>query len=291
MKPMLAGKAESIHDVRFPAYCTPKLDGIRCLILNGVAVSRKLKPIPNEHVRRMLVGLPDGFDGELIVPGASYFGETSSAIMSRDGEPAFEYHVFDYAFSPHLGYCQRIESLRREAAFAEITHGEWVKPLLPRRVGSPDELARFEAICLEQGYEGVMIRSEDGPYKFGRSTAREGYLLKLKRFEDSEAVVVGYEELRRNENALERDELGYAKRSKAKAGMVGGGTLGKLHVRREDGVEFAIGSGFDDAFRAKAWAERESLVGRIAKYRHQPHGALEAPRCPVFLGFRHEDDL
>lgn len=118
----------------------------------------------------------------------------------------------------------------------------------------------------------------------------EGYLLKLKRFEDSEAVVVGFEEKLTNTNTQERDELGHAKRSKVKVGMVPAGTLGALRVRRPDGVEFSIGSGFDDAFRTKAWEERETLVGRLVKYRHQPHGALEAPRFPVFLGFRHEDD-
>lgn len=290
MKPMLAGKLERIEDVRFPAYCTPKLDGIRCLILNGEAVSRKLKPIPNDYVRRMLKGLPDGFDGELMVPGAANFGETSSAIMSHDGTPAFEYHAFDFAAYPTAGYLDRVAHLEREASVASFTHGEWVRPLLPLECKTRDELFEYEELCLSQGYEGVMIRSASGPYKYGRSTTREGYLLKLKRFEDSEAVVIGFEEKMTNTNAQERDELGYAKRSSAKAGQVPAGTLGALHVRTADGIEFRIGSGFDDAFRAKAWASRDTLVGRLVKYRHQPHGALEAPRFPVFLGFRHEDD-
>lgn len=288
---MLAGKAESISDIRFPAYCTPKLDGIRCLILDGVAVSRKLKPIPNGYVRRMLSGLPHGLDGELMVPGATNFGTTSSAIMAQDGCPAFEYHVFDYNVSPNLGYAARVERMVREVTIAELTHGSWVKALVPYVATDAAELGMFEERCLAQGFEGVMIRSADGPYKYGRSTTREGYLLKLKRFEDSEATVIGFEEKRRNENTQERDELGHAKRSKAKAGMVAAGTLGALHVRTAEGVEFSIGSGFDDAFRAQAWADRDTLIGRIVKYRHQPHGALEAPRFPVFLGFRHEDDV
>lgn len=291
MKPMLAGKVESIESVRLPAYCTPKLDGIRCLIVGGVAVSRKLKPIPNDYVRRMLSGLPDGFDGELMVPGAQNFGETSSAIMAQAGTPTFEYHVFDYNVGPDLGYLARVDRLAREVRIADITHGDWVKILEPYRADTVAELARYEELCLAQGHEGIMVRTGDGPYKHGRSTAREGYLLKLKRFEDGEAVVIGYEELQRNENTLEKDALGHAKRSKAKAGMVPGGTLGKLHVRRADGIEFAIGSGFDDAFRAWAWENRAQLGGRIVKYKHQPHGAQEAPRLPVFLGFRHEDDV
>lgn len=293
MKPMLAGKVESIDEVKFPAYCTPKLDGIRCLIVNGEAVSRKLKPIPNAFVRTRLRGLPDGLDGELMVPGAENFGETSSAIMSRDGTPTFEFHVFDYVTDPSKPYLERVGDLDMEVLARQVSseHYDWVRPLVPCPIMSVEELVRYEEWCLEEGYEGVMIRSATGPYKFGRSTTREGYLLKLKRFEDAEAEVIGVEELQRNQNEQERDALGHAKRSKAKAGMVPGGTLGKLLVRRADGVEFAIGSGFTATQRAELWARRDALAGALVKFKHQPHGAQEAPRLPIFLGLRHADDL
>ncbi|NJK88106.1 MAG: ATP-dependent DNA ligase [Myxococcales bacterium] len=285
MRPMLAGKIASVDEVCFPVYCTPKLDGIRCLILGGEAVSRKLKAIPNRHVADALFLGVEGCDGELMVPGATNFGETSSAIMSRDGTPVFEYHVFDLFTAPG-GYLERMEVLKAIPLLRES-----LRLVLPVEIKDATELDAYEKRCLGEGHEGVMLRSPDGPYKHGRSTVREGYLLKLKRFEDDEAVVIGYEELQRNENAAEKDALGHTKRSKAKAGMVGGGTLGKLIVRRADGVEFAIGSGLDDATRTRAWAERDSLAGRLVKYKHLPHGAQEAPRHPIFLGFRHADDV
>ena len=44
IKPLLACE-EPLDDVKFPVYVSTKLDGIRCLIIDGVAYSRSLKPI------------------------------------------------------------------------------------------------------------------------------------------------------------------------------------------------------------------------------------------------------
>jgi len=46
MKPLLAAKLESLDQLRYPVLATPKLDGIRCLLWQGRAMTRKLKPIP-----------------------------------------------------------------------------------------------------------------------------------------------------------------------------------------------------------------------------------------------------
>jgi hypothetical protein len=31
-----------------------------------------------------------------------------------------------------------------------------------------------------------------------------------------------------------------------------------------------------------------NVVGKRVKYKHQPHGAKDKPRCPVFIGFRED---
>ncbi|MFM7851045.1 MAG: hypothetical protein ACKO96_03815, partial [Flammeovirgaceae bacterium] len=61
---------------------------------------------------------------------------------------------------------------------------------------------------LERGYEGVMIRGLHGPYKQGRATLKQGWLMKLKEFDDDEAVIIGYEEKMKNNNAAQVNELG-----------------------------------------------------------------------------------
>ncbi len=288
-KPMLAVAVADINALKFPVLVTPKLDGIRCLVADGKALSRKFKPIPNLHIRKTVERhCPNGFDGELMVPGAT-FSETTSAVMSHDGEPKFEYHVFDFVQRGIAQpYCERVYGLRE---FVEYPDGV-VVPVMPKEVENVEQLLQYEAECLAQGYEGVMIRSTHGPYKCGRSTLREGYLLKLKRFEDSEAEIIGFEEKMRNDNELGVNELGYAKRSTFKTGLVPAGTLGALLARdAKTGVEFAIGTGLDDAIRSEIWASRERHMGRIFTYKFQPTGMKDKPRFPVFKGFRSADDI
>ena len=52
-----------------------------------------------------------------------------------------------------------------------------------------------------------------------------------------------------------------------------------------------IGTGFDAADRDDLWAEQDKLMGRIVKYKSFPVGVKDAPRHPVWLGFRHPDDM
>ena len=55
------------------------------------------------------------------------------------------------------------------------------------------------------GFEGAMVRSLDGRYKNGRSTLREGLLLKVKPWKDSEAEILEVYEMMRNENEEEKE--------------------------------------------------------------------------------------
>src|SRR5690606_1152285 len=121
-------------------------------------------------------------------------------------------------------------------------------------------------------------RSIEGPYKQGRSTFKEGHLLKIKRFEDGEAEVVGVEEQMHNTNEATLDERGYTKRSTHKDGKVGAGVLGSLLVRdTKTGEEFGIGTGFTMEQRNNLWEGRQYLIGKIVHYRHFPVGRKDAP--------------
>jgi DNA ligase-1 len=120
----------------------------------------------------------------------------------------------------------------------------------------------------------------------------EGYLLKVKRFDDSEAEIIGFEEEQFNGNTAETNELGRTKRSTAKAGLVGKGTLGAFTVRDiHTGVEFSIGTGLTALQRGVFWQRRDEYLGKLAKYKYFAVGVKVAPRHPVFLGFRDRVDL
>lgn len=288
MKPMLASPAGEL--IRLPALLSPKLDGIRCLIIDGVAVGRSLKPIPNKHVQK-LFGRPElnGLDGELIVgePTAKeVFQVTSSGVMSIEGEPAVRFWVFD-DFLESGGFQRRLHTAHRR-----IHKKKFCEPAPHYEILEADDLNRWEETYLAMGYEGVMLRSLDGPYKHGRSTAKEGYLLKVKRFEDAEARIIGFSELMHNANEAKRNELGHLERSSHKANKVGKQMLGALTVQDlKTKVEFDIGTGFTEDQRRLLWATGDNLLGKVVKYKSQPTGVKEKPRFPVFLGFRDKVDM
>ena len=226
--------------------------------------------------------MPDGCDGEIMLKHGN-FSEISSGIGRHHGQPDFLFCAFDFVVDPTEPYFQRVKSLEG------LPNADRMEKVLPALIHDHDDLSKYEQFCLSRGFEGIMVRDPMGPYKCGRSTEREGWLFKVKRFEDSEGVVLDTYEGLSNQNAPTLDAFGKTKRSVAGAGMVRRGELGGFIVRVLDtGVEFRlaynhVAGGLD---REIAWRHRTSLVGRIVKFSHQPSGAKDAPRFPQFIGWR-----
>jgi DNA ligase-1 len=280
---MLAGQAD-LSTLRYPLYASAKLDGVRALVdTKGKLLSRSLKPIPNPHVNK-LFGRKElaGLDGELIFgpPTAKdVYRQTVGAVSREYGEPEVQFFVFD--------------RWNRDGAFGRWWHGTKLHHAQPvvhvtqYRVENEAELLGLEEKMLDEGYEGLILRSPDGVYKFGRSTAKEQGMLKLKRFVDGEAKVIDVEEEMHNANEAKTNALGRTERSTHKVGMVGTGRMGALVV--EDlvsGVEFKIGTGFDAAAREEKWK-----AGDVVKYKSFLVGVKDRPRFPVFLGRRMKGDM
>lgn len=300
MKVMLAATINSLSQLEgaYPLLGSPKLDGIRAIVLDGVVYSRNMKPIPNKWIQRNLpLHAMNGWDGELIVGpvGApDVFNVTQSGVMRAEGTPDFTFYAFDAIakYAPNLQFIERFIGLKRNVATLRFKQ---VKLVPQTTLCNEDEVNEFEAKMLAKGFEGVMLRSGKMPYKHGRSTMKERGLMKLKQFADSEAIVLGVVEQMENTNESIKDELGRGKRSSHKAGKIPKATLGALHVRDvASGVEFEIGSGFDDATRKELWALRDTygtIIGQTIKYKFQPAGVKEKPRFPVYLGIRHPNDI
>ena len=296
-RPMLAVDAGDITKLRYPRIASAKLDGIRCLKLNGKALSRSFKPIPNEYVRYMIEnsGLPNGVDGELVLRDGSPFNKVSSAIMSQEGSPDYVYKIFDYVVNgnirePFIDRYHRLQDgLPLPRNFAEY--------LVHIVVDNSRELAEFEEAWISQGYEGVITRTIDSPYKCGRSTLKEQYMLKLKRFVDSEAIVIGWEEMERNTNPAFVGELGQTKRSHASEGKIGAKLVGALIVEDiKTHIVHKLGSGFTMDDRASLYEMAmqgafEKDRGWVVTYKYQLHGVVEKPRSPIFKGIRHILDM
>ncbi len=109
----------------------------------------------------------------------------------------------------------------------------------------------MDAVLGEHG-EGIMIKDSESVYEGRRSHS----ILKVKKFEDAEATVVGH-------------QRGSGRCS---------GMLGALEVRTDDGVEFKIGSGFNDAQRRKP-----PKIGSIVTYKFMGLSTYGKPRHPIYL--------
>ena len=278
MKPFLAATIKDLGELSYPLVASPKLDGIRALVYHGTLVSRSLKPIPNMDAQEAFSKLPHGYDGELIVgdPAAKdCFQRTTSQVMRRDGGiEGMRYFVFDNfaasgGHSARLGHVLPSYQLKHEI-------------LLNR-----EEVEGYEHVQLGRGYEGIMLRNPYAPYKFGRSTMREQGLMKLKRFTDDEARVVGMEELMHNANPAFKGELGQIKRQALMENLVPMNKLGALVVQWK-GKRFNIGTGFTDEQRKRYW--KTGCIDMIVKFKYLEVGMKDLPRHPVFLGFRDQGD-
>lgn len=291
-KPTLAVAAD-FSKIKYPVCASPKLDGIRCSIVGSKALSRTLKPIPNRHINTVLSRPAfEGLDGELIVgdpTSKTCYTDSVANVMAFDKVPHFTYYVFDL-HNVDSPFSSRLLDLK--ALVGGLVGAPYIEALEQWVLRNEADMLAYEAKCVEQGYEGIILRSPSAPYKYGRSTVNEGYLLKVKRFEDSEAEIIGFEEEMFNGNEAETNELGRTKRSTAKAGLSGKDTLGAFLVRDvHTGIEFAVGTGLNAEQRATAWGERDRLVGSLIKYKYFPVGVKDKPRHPVFLGMRDSRDL
>jgi DNA ligase-1 len=105
------------------------------------------------------------------------------------------------------------------------------------------------------GGEGIMLRKPGSLYEGKRSDT----LLKIKRFQDAEAVVIEH-------------IPGTGKHK---------GRMGSMLVRMESGKLFKIGTGFSDAQR-----ETPPPIGSIVTYSFQELTPCRVPRFPSFVSQR-----
>lgn len=287
----------------------PKYDGMRVLIDEGRPMSRSWTPwthIPMQRWARDHSDLLQGWDGE-VIPGHAYdptiFRSAMSGIRSAGGSETFTFYLFDNWDPSWAGkrYIDRYEAARHDfeqhGIFREGDGYHAQVVLVPSyKVESLEGIYAHEVDFLAQGFEGAIIRRPFSGYKYGRSTAVGGELVKIKRFKDFEAVIVGYNEAEQNTNELTTSALGYAKRSAHQAGKVGKGYLGSFECHRlgDPSNTFAIGvfKGWTIEDRRRLWEARERLPGLIIKCKEQEaSGGYDKARTPVFDGFRDEIDL
>lgn len=296
MKPMLAsGLNEEIVKAYLansgPLFMSPKLDGIRCNVRDGVAYGgRSGKEIPNKHIQASVrLGDYDNLDGELIVgppSGENVYKKTFSGVMAIEGTPLFTFWAFDDFTCPGAPYVERYKELRTFDS---------VRALPQVLVSSWEQVLDIESDLLSRGYEGAMLRRPPAPYKFGRATEKSLDLMKVKREEDSEGQIIACYEAMENQNEAVTNAVGHTERSTHQENLVGKGMLGGFWILY-NGMETKCAPGkFDHKERLAIWqewlADPEGMKKKFIKFRHFPYGADKKPRFPRALGFRDPIDM
>src|SRR6476646_4213629 len=238
-------------------WMSEKLDGVRAYWDGKQFLSRQgnIYYAPDWFVE----GLPSvPLDGELWIERKK-FQRTVSIVRRQDKSDLWKevrYLIFD-APAANGGFEERLAFIKdtlakRATRFASQHAHERCKSLEALRA----ELARVEAL---QG-EGLMLRQPGSKYVAGRSST----LLKVKTFNDPEAVVIGH-------------QAGAGRHRRR---------MGALLVRLPNGTDFAIGTGFSDRER-----ENPPAIGATVTFRYQELSDAGVPRFPSWAGVRLEASI
>lgn len=232
-----------------------KLDGVRAIWDGASLRFRSGKEI--NAPRWFLDGLPKRpLDGELWIARGSF--ERLSGIVRRDVPDDAEwrqvrYMIFELPGAPGT-FSERAEAMRQ---IARETNVPWLREIEQFSVVDRNSLQKRLKEVVRAGGEGLMLHRADALYETGRSET----LLKVKPWDDAEAVVVGH--------------------LSGKGKYVG--LTGALRVRTPEGVEFALGSGLSDAQRRDP-----PPIGATVTYRYRDLTNSGLPRFASFLRVRQE---
>ena len=268
-------------------YVEPKLDGVRVITICDVdkdevkMFSRNGKELNNfpkifEQFDSMMDQMSESmvFDGEVM---SDDFQTLMREIHRKGGAKTDDavLNVFDciplWAFKEG-GYTASLQTRKEmmdEYEFGpNISKVEFVKMNLDEDDGQK-MFADYNKLCIDKGFEGIMVKPISGPYECKRSSL----WLKVKPFIEVSLTVKDVEE-------------GTGRNV---------GKLGALIVEGNDMDKFIktnVGSGLTDSDREEFWKAKDKLIGQVVEVRAdaitQNQNAKDewSLRFPRFLRFR-----
>ena len=208
-RPMLAKSFDKDKHNKYPYMCQPKLDGVRCVaskvdgnVILETRTGKKIEVL--EHIKLMLskIDFPENIklDGELGSFGLNpelTFQQATGIIKRKTPDPLekhIEYHLYDLYDEDNktLEFIERWEILNSLIP-DNLSH---IKLCDMKMVYDINEIEETHKTYVEEGYEGLIIRSQDGKYE---PDHRSSSLLKLKSFKDDEFEIVGFKEGKGND--------------------------------------------------------------------------------------------
>lgn len=262
---------------------TTKLDGNRIVAIkqsesNIKFFSRQGQPIEDlveieEELKRLPVGYV--YDGELLATNIEKLSSKdlyrkTMQIGRKDGiKKGLEFHMFDIitidSFTKGIDKTpcfKRKELLHNILSKLDLKHIVEVSMLYQ---GEDKEMViKLLNEAKARDEEGVMLNLSNAPYECKRSKG----ILKVKVMQDSDLLVVGFEE---GDGKLK-------------------GSLGRINVKFKNNI-VGVGSGFSEKMRKEIFNNQDKYINKIAKIQYfevsmNEKTQLESLRFPVFIEWR-----
>ena len=171
------------HDIVFPCYVQPKIDGVRMMFTNGAFTSRTGKSINGLKHISSCVPTDIHLDGELFTFDLPFEEISGISRQLTNNNPAksdlLKYYVFD-CYHQSMTFKERHEMLTK-LKFSKNIH--IVETVLANTI---EEIHALHNKFVYDGYEGIIIRNMDSQYK---QNFRSKDLQKLKLFQDEEYII------------------------------------------------------------------------------------------------------
>jgi ATP-dependent DNA ligase len=263
--PMLALVFEKVKEIDWStAFAQPKLNGFRCLARKEkgkiILLSREnqlIKTLPHLEAE-LLSAMEDGqsFDGELYGHGLSLAKIASLVKRHQDENVQIKYNLYDVMAD--VPYAERSKLLRSRVG-GEFDHLKLVETV---KVRTKDELITYQKHCIENGFEGAMLRHTKAGYDAGK---RSKFLLKVKTFKDAEFKVIDAKEGR---------------------GTYAGAAI--FMCETADGHEFEVTAPGDMEQKRAYWRDHQKWLGKqlTVKFSEWTSGEEPVPFHPVAIEFK-----
>lgn len=239
-------------------FASEKLDGIRAVWTGKSLVTRQGNPImaPQWFVDALPYDV--WLEGELWT-GRQQFQLVSSIVRDQQpNEKEWRKVIFMVFDSPSMKapFEARLKALEIQI---QSINQSYIQLLPQHQINHVSELEHLQDTIENQNGEGVMLHRKDNLYQPGRNN----HLIKIKPYQDSEAVVVGY-------------EPGKGKYH---------GQMGAVWVVTPENKKFKIGTGFSDHDR-----HSPPPLGSIIHYRFNGFTDSGVPRFARYLRVRSSPD-
>jgi len=270
-------------------FIQPKIDGLRGIAFGGGIKTRSLKEFGNKALPERMKGLIEASDAlGLYIDGEFDSLSTSfndlSGILRSFNKPLPDdlvFKIFDI-YDPRKPLQPAIERWQRANASA-IPNCDVIQ-----NIPWPDDFTDAFQFALDEGYEGLMVKRKDAPYKCGRGTYKQGIIYKMKPYESFDCIVTGFEQATVVREGAEKktNELGRSETSRKKGDRVPIESVAALWVDYQ-GMPLKVSlASLTHPERAALWADRCNYLNKYIEFKGMLLGAKDLPRHPMFVRWR-----